>query len=211
MINPNIALISLYIYSFYIAFSFKFEFLDFLPILFVAILNYKKMVHIIKQLFYLEFYLLFVIFFALIFNPNYEYLLLIFIRYNAILIFMLFLFYKKDEKYLLMAFLMPIFNKKIKTIIFIFIKYITILANEYEKLKETLLVRGFVSKSNFFTYQTISKIVGMLIIRTFIRMQNLKELFIARSFNGELFFIESQKFNLQDFGIIFLILLTIIK
>lgn len=95
---------------------------------------------------------------------------------------------------------------KLVTVFFVFYRYITVLHEEYLKIKRAALARGFVPKNSLQTYKTYGYLVAFLLIKSFERSEEVYRAMLARGFKG--FFPILNHFYLKPvdlfFGIFFL-------
>lgn len=89
---------------------------------------------------------------------------------------------------------------KLVLLFFIFYRYLSVMHEEYIKLKRAVLARGFVPKTNFHTYKTYSYLVGSLILKSFERSEEIYRAMVARGFRGG--FPSLYEFNLTKKDII---------
>jgi len=74
--------------------------------------------------------------------------------------------------------------KRLVYLFFIFFRYLTLLHDEYLRLKRAMVARAFVPKTNLHTYRTFAYLVGMLILRSYERAERLYRAMLARGFRG---------------------------
>lgn len=70
-------------------------------------------------------------------------------------------------------------------------KFMFLLGLELQKFKKTLHVRGFVSKTSWFTYTTYGNFIGMLIIKSFHNAKKLQNAMIIRGFDKNIYTLSS--------------------
>jgi len=97
---------------------------------------------------------------------------------------------------------------KLVTIFFLFYRYITVMHEEYIKIKRAVLARGFNPKTNIFTYKTYAYILGALLLKSFERSEEVYKAMLARGFKG--FFPLFEHFKLKKLDIAFTILANFI-
>ncbi|PMP67734.1 MAG: cobalt ECF transporter T component CbiQ [Thermodesulfobacterium geofontis] len=93
---------------------------------------------------------------------------------------------------------------KLVTIFFLFYRYISVMHEEYIKIKRAVLARGFNPKTNLHTYKTYAYMVGALLIKSFERSEEIYKAMLARGFKGFFPLLEHFKLKKIDlaFGII---------
>lgn len=202
LISPNVAIVVAIVYSLITAFKSEFIIVDILPIAYLLALKIKTFMHVLIRLFYLQGFAIFIALSIYIFHYDKYLALIIFIRFNLIATLTLTLFYTKDSTYIYSGLANLWVPHKFKSLCFFFAKSCELLINDLAKLKETLKARGFVAKNNILSYQIISNILGLLVIKSIHRAQNLQETFIARGFNGELYSLNTIKITIYDYALI---------
>lgn len=88
--------------------------------------------------------------------------------------------------------------KKLVLLFFFFYRYITVMHDEYIKIKRAISIRCFKPKSNFHTYRTYAYLVGMLIIRSFERSHRVYNAMLCRGFKNNFPIISHFKLNKVD-------------
>ena len=73
---------------------------------------------------------------------------------------------------------------KLVHLFFFFYRYISVLHEEYSRLKNAMLIRCFRSGTNMHTYRTYAYLVGMLIVRSYERSQRIYQAMLCRGFKG---------------------------
>ncbi len=73
---------------------------------------------------------------------------------------------------------------KLVQLLFFTFRYLHVIEREFGRLKEAALLRGFVPKTNLFTYRTIAYLVGSLLVRSYDRSQRVYEAMLCRGFTG---------------------------
>jgi len=73
---------------------------------------------------------------------------------------------------------------KLVQLLFFTFRYLHVIEREFYRLKEAALLRGFVPKTNLFTYRTIAYLVGSLLVRSYDRSQRVYEAMLCRGFSG---------------------------
>ncbi len=91
--------------------------------------------------------------------------------------------------------------KKLVLLFFFFYRYITVMHDEYIKMKKAIAIRCFKPKGNFHTYRTFAYLVGMLIIRSFDRSHRIYNAMLCRGFRNN--FPLMSHFELKKTDVIF--------
>lgn len=99
--------------------------------------------------------------------------------------------------------------KKLVLLFFFFYRYITVMHNEYIKMKKAIAIRCFKPKSNFHTYRTYAYLVGMLIIRSFDRSRRIYNAMLCRGFRNNFPIMSHFEFKKVDVILSALIIISI--
>ncbi|MGC8938105.1 MAG: cobalt ECF transporter T component CbiQ [Thermodesulfovibrio sp.] len=91
--------------------------------------------------------------------------------------------------------------KKLVTVFFLFYRYITVIHEEYLKIKRAVLARGFVPKTTLHTYRTYAYIVGGMLIKSYERAEEIYRAMLCRGFQG--YFPLFEHFQIRKIDIIF--------
>jgi cobalt/nickel transport system permease protein len=94
--------------------------------------------------------------------------------------------------------------RKLITVFFLFYRYITVIHDEYLKIKRAVYARGFIPKSNLHTYKTYAYIVGGMLIKSYERAEEIYKAMLCRGFQG--FFPLFEHFHTKKSDIIFSVL-----
>ena len=100
------------------------------------------------------------------------------------------------------------FPRKLVYLFFFFYRYISVLHDEYSKMRRAITIRSFQAKTNLHTYRTYAYLVGMLLVRSFDHSQRIYKAMLCRGFTGNFPIISH--FELKRRDIIFGILMTFI-
>jgi len=73
---------------------------------------------------------------------------------------------------------------KLVYLFFFFYRYISVIHNEYSRLKKTLIARSFRPATNIHTYRTYANLIGMLLVRSYERSQRVYKAMLCRGFKG---------------------------
>ncbi len=88
--------------------------------------------------------------------------------------------------------------KKLITLFFLFYRYLTLLHEEYLKIRRALLSRAFVPKSNLHTYKTYAYLVSVLIIKSYNRSEEIYKAMLCRGFKGHFPLVEHLEIKKED-------------
>jgi cobalt/nickel transport system permease protein len=132
--------------------------------------------------------------------PGIKYALSITLKCNAIILATIALLATSTVFNLAHAMLHLKVPAKLVTIFFLFYRYITVMHEEYIKIKRAVLARGFNSKTSMHTYKTYAYIVGALLLKSFERSEEVYKAMLCRGFKG--FFPLLEHFKLKTCDII---------
>jgi cobalt/nickel transport system permease protein len=123
---------------------------------------------------------------------------LIFFRSNLIIFLSLSLFYKQDLYKIVKALNILKINKKFIAIVFFAIKSIDMLIKDIKKIDKTLKARGFVAKSDIFTYKTYANMFAIILIKSINKSKQFNKALIARGYKDEIYLIDNSCFSFVD-------------
>lgn len=197
-----------------------FYFLYSLTLLFITKLRIKSL---ISRLFAANFFIAFIWLFIPLSYPGNPYITLgsvkisheglkyalsITIKCNAIIIATITLLSTSSVFSLAHAMLHLKIPKKLVTVFFLFYRYITVIHEEYLKIKRAVALRGFVPKTNLHTYKTYAYMVAGLLIKSYERADEIYKAMLCRGFQG--FFPLFEHFHLRKSDIIFGVISAVI-
>jgi cobalt/nickel transport system permease protein len=100
---------------------------------------------------------------------------------------------------------------KLIHLFFFFYRYISVLHEEYTRLRNAMLIRCFRPKTDMHTYKTYAYLVGMLIVKSYDRSQKIYNAMLCRGFMGKFPIVSHFELKRADLFFGFLIgLITII-
>ena len=93
---------------------------------------------------------------------------------------------------------------KLVHLFFFFYRYISVLHEEYGRLRNAMAIRSFRPGTNIHTYRTYGYLVGMLIVKSYERSQRIVKAMLCRGFNGKFHVISHFRLKKGDtlFGLI---------
>ncbi len=102
---------------------------------------------------------------------------------------------------------------KFVTIFFLFYRYITVIHEEYEKIRRAAILRGFVPKTNIHTYRTYAYMIGGLLLKSLDRAEDIYRSILCRGFKGEFPLLFHFRLDGKDvvFGLVSAAILSIIR
>ncbi len=77
-------------------------------------------------------------------------------------------------------------------------RYLYVLYEEYQRLRQAALVRGFQPRPSRHALRTYAWLVGMLLVRAFNRSQRVYEAMLCRGFKGRFYSLEHFSFSGRD-------------
>ncbi|NOY65084.1 MAG: cobalt ECF transporter T component CbiQ [Nitrospirae bacterium] len=92
--------------------------------------------------------------------------------------------------------------EKLVYLFFFFYRYISVLHEEYTRLKRAMAIRCFHPETNMHTYRSFAYLVGMLLVRSYERSQRIYQAMLCRGFQGR--FPLVRHFRLTGRDILFL-------
>lgn len=206
--NPAVSLICAFVFTLIVSFSdFSIYFL--LPIIFLAILNYKRLFEILKKLLFLNLFI-FTIFIFVWFQTGFYEAINIILRTNIILFFNLLLFFDSKGLDITRGFSLLKFPNRFISLFYFTWKMIYELQNEFKNIKIALITRNFSNKTTLFTYQTYGNILGLLFVKSIQKAGDLKDSFELRGFSGKIFLNSDFFLKKYDYILLLLVLLTFI-
>jgi cobalt/nickel transport system permease protein len=88
--------------------------------------------------------------------------------------------------------------KKLVHLFFFTYRYIHVMNREYTRLINAIKIRGFRPGTNLHTYRTFAYIVGMLLIKSYDRIQRVRNAMLCRGFKGDFYSIRNFSFKRID-------------
>ncbi len=89
-------------------------------------------------------------------------------------------------------------------------RYLHVIYKEYQRMVNSLKIRGFQPRSNMHTYRTYAYLVGMLLVRSYDRSERIKNAMLCRGFRGRFFNMSEFSLKAFDFFIMFLAFLALV-
>jgi len=78
------------------------------------------------------------------------------------------------------------------------VRYISVLENEYARIRRAMKARAFVARSSVHTWRTFGWLVGMLLVRSFERSRRVSNAMRCRGFNGSFTFHSESQWRILD-------------
>jgi len=210
IITPTTALLLALLYSSFVALQQHLYIPMLMPIIFLAWLQKEFIWVVLKRLFLLN-TLIAIVVLTMLLQKNYDLALLMFLRSNFILLFILMLFQGKDEFAIAIAMHRLHLPAKLTSMVFFTAKSIFLIKREFLLFKNTLHVRGFTPKTNLLTYKTMAGFVGILCIKALERSVWLQKAMQLRGYCGEVYTLEEhQSFTYHDKLLSFITILSLL-
>jgi cobalt/nickel transport system permease protein len=93
---------------------------------------------------------------------------------------------------------------KLVSLFFLFYRYITVIHEEYLKIRIAASLRGFIPSTNIHTYRTYAFMIGGIIVKSYERAEDIYRAMLCRGFKG--YFPLLEHFETKRRDIIFFIL-----
>lgn len=193
--NPSVSIVLSLLYSVYLSFFGINQPLILLPSL-LAFLMCKNKTKVIKALFGLNLFLI-ILFASYIYSQKQTQGLMILIKSNLIICFILSLFIDSSSHKIALAMANLKINNKLVVILFLTIKFIEQFKNDISNFHARLKARCFKPKTNMLTYKTYASFVALLIFSGIKRVSSTKECMIVRNFNPSMLSSKID-FNMAD-------------
>ena len=97
---------------------------------------------------------------------------------------------------------------KLVHLFFFFYRYISVLHEEFTRLKRAMIIRSFKPGTDLHTYKSYAYLVGMLIVSSYERAQRIYSAMLCRGFTGRFPVIDH--FSLRKSDIIFGLLMSVV-
>lgn len=80
------------------------------------------------------------------------------------------------------------------------VRYLGLLAQEYQRLRQALRARAFVARSNLHTWRTLGWLLGMLLVRSLERSRRIVAAMKCRGFDQRLYLLDACHWQTADTG-----------
>lgn len=85
------------------------------------------------------------------------------------------------------------------TLVFFFCaRYLGLLADEYQRMRDALRLRGFTPRTNPATYHSLARLLGLLIIRGYDRAEHVRDALRLRGYTGEIKLLPLPRLTRRD-------------
>lgn len=208
MISSSWALISIFIYSFGLSYFNEVYLSLFIPTVVIMLIQRTAIFSTIKKVLFLNIFIAIMVLSAII-HHDYNYALLIALRANAIIVFVLLIFYGKSLFDIAAGMQALRFPNKLVSLFFFVAKFIIIIKQEFNTTRKVMRVRNFRAKTSVFSYKVYANVIGMLIVKCFDRAEKLKNSMILRNFQGKIYQTKKETFSKIDLLILFSVIFSL--
>ncbi|MGD9082937.1 MAG: cobalt ECF transporter T component CbiQ [Desulfobacterales bacterium] len=101
------------------------------------------------------------------------------------------------------------FPNKITHLFLFTFRYIHVIYKEYHRLTNAMRVRGFVPRTNMYTYKSYAYLVGMLLVRSYDRAERIHKAMRCRGFNKKYHSLKQFSLKMEDIFYLSLMLAVI--
>ena len=136
------------------------------------------------------------------------YALKITIRSNSILLLIIGLLSTSSMTALIHAMNNLYLPDKLIYLFFFIYRYLFVLKEEYDRLYTAMIIRAFRPKTNLHTYKSYGYLIGMFLLKSYQRAENVYDALLCRGFKGKFYNIDD--FNLDKYDIAFAIISMVI-
>jgi len=90
------------------------------------------------------------------------------------------------------------------------VRYLSVLHEEYLRMRTAMRTRGFRPRSNLHTYKSFGYLLGMMLVRSLERSERILEAMKCRGFRGRFFLLDDERLTPADgvYGVIVLAVLS---
>ncbi len=78
------------------------------------------------------------------------------------------------------------------------VRYLGVLHDEYQRLRQAMRTRGFVARSDAHTWRSLGWLLGMLLVRSLERSQRILKAMKCRGFNGRFYLLDGRRWQPGD-------------
>ncbi len=203
-----IRLVNSLLYSLIVAFS-PLNYLFLLPLIVVLFFEKDNFLSIVKKLFMLNFFIVFLVLFVYFKNPQEAGELLM--RTNLILLFNITLFYRSQGYDLVRGMQSLGVNEKIISVFYFTLQLISYIKKDFKETKNALKSRGFVAKTSMFSYKTYGNIFAMILIKAIKKSEDIKVSMDARGFKGRIYLLNSNSFGVYESVLSISVIIILLK
>jgi cobalt/nickel transport system permease protein len=206
-LDDSIAIIAIFLYSFFIAFITEPEAVLALPLIVQFFIVRPEIKALVKRVLKVNILIVITVL-ILLYEKRYDLALLVFVRANLILTFTMMQDFDSFRLYRALNNLRA--STKFSMILFFTAKYIEIIVIEANKLKDSIFLRNFRAKFNLYSFEVYGNLFAMLIIKTFAKIKITEELILIRCKDNTLLPREKIVINKEELILIISILGAIV-
>jgi len=92
-------------------------------------------------------------------------------------------------------------SDKLIYLFFFVYRYLHVIKDEYDRIYNSMLMRGFKPGSNIHTYKSYAYLIAMLLIKSYERSKKVYEAMLCRAFKGKFYIIDN--FSIKKIDILF--------
>lgn len=89
---------------------------------------------------------------------------------------------------------------KLVTMFLLFYRYLHVMRQEYQRLRQAMQVRGFQPGSNLHTYKTYAQLTGILLVHSLDRSERVYQAMLCRGFGGTFWLLDHFSWRRADTG-----------
>ncbi|MCK8826465.1 cobalt ECF transporter T component CbiQ [Natroniella acetigena] len=123
------------------------------------------------------------------------------LRSNAIMLGIIALLSTSTVSSLMQAMRWLYVPEKIVYLFFFVYRYVHVIWKEFNRLYDSMLMRGFKAETNLHCYKSYAYLIGMLLVRSYERSTRVYEAMLCRGFRGEFHNLDDLSFSNQDLKI----------
>lgn len=133
-------------------------------------------------------------------KEGFEHAIMIGIRANAIILMMLSLFSAMTPVTMGHTLFRLKCPATLVQLLMFTVRYVSVLHDEYQRLRVAMRLRGFKARNCFHTYRSLGYLFGMLLVRSFERAERVLEAMKCRGFTGQFPIIDQLQYKARDWG-----------
>jgi cobalt/nickel transport system permease protein len=96
--------------------------------------------------------------------------------------------------------------EKMTSILLMMTRYVSVISQEYYRLRQAMKIRGFRPRTNLHTLRSYANLAGLLLVRGLDRAERVQAAMLCRGYNGRFWLKTDFKFKLLDLLVAFLFL-----
>lgn len=88
--------------------------------------------------------------------------------------------------------------EKLIYLIFFVFRYLFVLQDEFKKLYNAMLLRGFTNKTSVHSYKSYAYLIGMLLVKSYDRSEKVYHAMLCRGFTGQFYLLDDFEMTRKD-------------